>query len=371
MPVGGLTLSDPDRAVAFSGDHPLLVVGTSGGGRVVHWSSVAWMAHDVRGPMSGLDDLLWRSLAWAARKPFVMQVLPPIVTMRMDDESGPLEWAEAAIAAGFRPWIGVFLSDIDDGESRDLARLAATGHATVSVHSFDTPTFLYFDHIGRRAWPPATMTANWRRAVEWHHRYGLPISRYAVPHFYEIGANALPLLQAAGVEFVATQMAPDVAYGGPWLRLGPFRTTTRGISTAPLPVYYADFLGGASAAAGLFNCVTEIRDDAGYEWFPIPDVAVSVGRGVRQLRRALDSRALATLFTHGYFIPPIPAPAWQAILDGIRDGVAADRPLQMTMDEACAFVRDQRTSSIASARHAGRRRIRRSWPMEGRRPRGP
>lgn len=349
-PVGGARPTDPSRVVAYAGDAPLLTVGRYGRGRVAHWSSYAWMRPGAPGPLGGLDDLLWRSVVWAARKPFVLQVLPPIVTMRMDDESGPLGWADAAIAAGFRPWIGVFLSNIDDGEARALARLAGSGQATVSVHSFDDPTFFYFDHGGRRAWPPAIMAANWRRAMDWHRRYGIPVSRYAVPHFYEIGPEALPLLQAAGVEFIGTHMAPGMPYGSPWLRLGPFRRATRGVSTASSPVYYADDLPAAPPGTpALFNCVTEIRDDAGYEWFPVADVAVSVDRGVRQLRRALASRAVATLFTHGYFVPPIAPASWAAILAGVRDGVADAVPLQMTMDDACGFVRDQRRSAIAAA----------------------
>ena len=44
----------------------------------------------VKGPMYGLDDLVWRSLVWAARKPFVMQGMPPLVTMRVDDVVRPV-----------------------------------------------------------------------------------------------------------------------------------------------------------------------------------------------------------------------------------------------------------------------------------------
>jgi hypothetical protein len=349
MTLAGLRLRDPGAAVAFSGDQPLLITGTLGSGRVVQWATYDWMRTEVRGPLGGLDDLVWRSVVWAARKPFVMQVLPPIVTMRMDDASGPLEWLRTAMEVGFKPWVGVFLSNIDDREARELADLARGGDATVSVHSFDDPTFFYFDHVGRREWPASTMAANWQRAVEWHSRYGIPMSRYVVPHFYEIGVSALPLLRASGVEFLATHMAPGGAYGMPWLRSGPFRRDVRGTSTDPVAVYYADFLPGTpqSDAGQLFNCVTEIRDDAGYEWYPIPDVDATARRGTRQLRRALDSRALATLFTHGYFIPPLAAD-WRTILDRIREDIAPYGPIQMTMDDACRFVRDQRTSAVAS-----------------------
>ncbi len=338
--------------LAYAGTTPLVIAGRHGAGRIVAWTSYEWMRPEVLGPLGGLDDLVWRSVVWAARKPFALQLLPPIVTMRMDDESGPLDWLHTAIDIGFKPWVGVFLSDIDDRESRELAAVVRAGDATVSVHSFDTSTFFYFDHAGRRAWPTATMTANWRRATEWHRRYDLPMSTYVVPHFYEIGDNAIPMLASSGVQFLVTHMRPGGAYGMPWLRSGPFRRGTRGVSTAPAPVYYADELPGAAEAGapGLFNCVTEIRDDAGYEWYPSPDIDVTVGRAVRQLTRAIDSRALATLFTHGHFITPIPPADWRTILERTAAGIAADAPMHMTMDRACAFVRDQHTSALTALR---------------------
>ena len=69
---------------------------TYGSGHAVQWGSYDWMSHDVLGPLFGLDDLVWRSIVWAARKPFVMQGLPPFVTMRMDDVIDPSWWIDIA-----------------------------------------------------------------------------------------------------------------------------------------------------------------------------------------------------------------------------------------------------------------------------------
>lgn len=353
MTMAGVRAGDDTHVLAFSGAQPLLAVATLGTGRIVQWGSYDWMRTDVRGPLGGLDDLVWRSFAWAARKPFVMQMLPPVLTMRVDDESGPLDWLHTAVEVGFKPWVGVFLSHIDDAEARELSAMAQAGVATVSVHSFDDTTFFYFDHAGRREWPASTMASNLRRAREWHRAYGIPASTLVVPHYYEIGANALPGLTAMQVEFLATHMAPGGPYGMPWLQLGPFRRYTHGSSMSNASVYYADFLdvpGHPELRDRIFNCVTEVRDDAGYEWYPSPEADVTIGRGVRQIRRALDSRAIATLFTHAYFITPIPAVRWRAILESIAADVAEYHPAQMTLDDACALARGHHTSAIASAR---------------------
>ncbi|MFN7985359.1 MAG: hypothetical protein U0Q11_26255 [Vicinamibacterales bacterium] len=98
-----------------------------------------------------------------------------------------------------------------------------------------------------------------------------------------------------------------------------------------------------------FNCVTEIRDDNGYEWSPTPNVDDTVGHGTRQLRRALDSRVLATLFTHEYYIADIPETNWRNILRAVTANVAAYRATYMTVDDACQFVRALHTSAISQS----------------------
>jgi hypothetical protein len=112
-------------------------------------------------------------------------------------------------------------------------------------------------------------------------------------------------------------------------------------------VYYADFV--TFAGRRLFNCVTEIRDDAGYEWAPEPDTALTVGRGVRQLRRALDSMALAVLFTHETdFIHRIPPATWDEQLGQIAAGVSGYKPIYVTLDQGVRYARATKTSRLVS-----------------------
>ena len=92
-----------------------------GKGRIVQWSSQDWMQIRILGPLGGLDDCLWRSIVWAARKPFVMRGLPPIVTMRVDDVAGrgelwhkdPLYWVNTSNKFGLKPWLGLFIYNLN------------------------------------------------------------------------------------------------------------------------------------------------------------------------------------------------------------------------------------------------------------------
>ena len=350
MRLPSVTLPASDSAVAVTDNQPFVVVTSHGAGHAVQWGSYDWMSHAVLGPVHGLDDLMWRSLAWAARKPFVMQALPPIVTMRVDDGKGPFGWIHTANDFGFKPWVGVFTRDIGDTDAADLSALTNAGLATASIHSFDYTDHFFFDHANLQGFSDATMTANFAAGTKWHADHNIPISKFVLPHHYEFGTNVFDGLSAWGVEFVGTVVTPGTGYGSHWVMSGPYRRFETGWSSPSVPLYNADFLtvpGRSDLDGRFFNCVTEIRDENDYEWYPTNDVAATIGHGVRQLKRAFDSRVLGTLFTHEYYIPLITAANWRAIMQGVSSGVADDQPISMTMDAACQYVRALATSSIS------------------------
>ena len=55
---------------ASTGAQPFLMAMAYGGGRAVQFGSYDWISHNVKGPMYGLDDMVWRSIVWAAREAF-------------------------------------------------------------------------------------------------------------------------------------------------------------------------------------------------------------------------------------------------------------------------------------------------------------
>jgi hypothetical protein len=133
---------------------------------------------------------------------------------------------------------------------------------------------------------------------------------------------------------------------------GPSPVET-GSSSSGIPNYYADYMtipGHPEFEGRFFNLVTEIRDDAGYEWAPNSgDVPGTIGRGTRQTKRALDSMALATLFTHAYYVHPFTAENWRATLQGITDNLASYHPINVTMDYACQYIISKHNSKITSS----------------------
>jgi hypothetical protein len=342
---------DPPAEVftlATTASQPFLAVTTYGEGNAVQWGTYNWMSHAVKGPVYGLDDLVWRSIVWAARKPFVMQGTPNFVTMRVDDESGPFWWIKTANEFGIKPWAGLFYQDISPINAFLLSFLVNAGNATTAVHANSAYDFFYYNHdVGDHT--DEVISAYYSAATSFHNTYKIPISKFVLPHFYEFGTNVFQGLSDWGVEFVGTLMYPGSGYYTPWIMNGPYRLFEIGTSEDEGPVFYADFMSipnHPEFEGDFFNCITEIRDDAGYEWFPDNDVPGSIGRGTRQTKRALDSMALSTLFTHGYYLQDITKDNWRAMLQGITDNLAPYEPIYVTMDYACQYIRAMYTSDI-------------------------
>jgi len=352
MTLAGITLPAGVMSLAYVESHPFLAVTTHGLGKAVQWATYDWMSHAVKGPVYKLDDLLWRSLVWAARKPFVMQGMPHYVTMRVDDESGPLSWIDVANEFAIKPFAAVFMDDIDATEAVHLSTLVNAGQATASIHAFSYNDSFYYNH-GSGPLSDEIIAANFAEGAQWYLDNNIPCAKTVLPHYYEIGANTFQGLSDWGVEFVGTHMIPGDPYTiSPWLMLGPFRHYETGLTRDTVPLYYADYLpipGHPEFDGQFFNCVTEIRDDAGYEWNLTADIPLSIGRGTRQVKRGFDSMTLATLFTHGQRIFGITDASWREILEGITENLASYEPLYVTHDYGVRYVRAMHTSDITNS----------------------
>jgi len=291
MTLAGITLPENVTSLVNSENHPFLTAVTYESGRAVQWGSYDWMSHAVKGPVYGLDDLVWRSIVWAARKPFVMQGMPPFVTMRMDDTIGPLDWIHIANEYGFKPWAGIFINNINDDEAIDLKELVDTGKATTALHAFSPTEFFYFDHGNGINFPDNQIADYFDTADQWFNSRQIQTSKYLVGHYYELGSNVFEELYDRGFRYVGTMMNPGrPEAGSSWIMNGPFRSYEEGTTTDQYPLYYADYLkipGHNELDEKFFNCVTEIRDVTGYEWNPNQDVQNSIDQGTQWLKRAL------------------------------------------------------------------------------------
>lgn len=368
--------SPPDRVavLAQAGSRPLVLATHYGEGSAVLFATFDWTAPEVKGKLYGLDDLVWRSLVWAARKPFVMRGMPKFLAMRVDDVSGfglgsnrHLGWVSAVNRYGFKPWLGVFIDDLreDDEATQRLAQLTQQGLATASVHARRWTQFFYLDeslrtddagrNITAKPLPDETIAANFREAERFFADHHIVKSPLVLPHFYESAPNVFGGLKAWGVEFVGTVLEPGQGYGSPIPKFGPYLSNEPSrASNGADPLYIADWLsvpGHPEFDHRFFNFIVEIRDVAGYEWAPggVP-VEEAIRRGVEECRREFDSLVPAVLFTHeSDYIQHIPPDDWALILKGVDEELAPDKPVKVTLEHVAQYLRALRTSRIESA----------------------
>jgi hypothetical protein len=348
---------------------PLLQITSYGSGRIVKWNAYTWTKENVLGPVYGMDDLIWRGIVWAARKPFVMQGMPPMVTMRFDDVCGnsfysgagagniidDFEWIQICHDYGIIPWCGTFNDWIEVEDIPTLRNLITNGLATASPHAFGGSDFIYFNHTNQ-AFPTFNAVQNTIDALDFYRQNGLNLSRFFVPHWYEVESSALPIIYNAGGHFLGIHFLPNTnqqqAYPyppTPWLNCGPYRINRNGSSLEDpsRPVYYGGYVN--FNGINFFNCVSEIRDDAGYEWSPQPNVNRAIGNGIRQLRRSFNSMVLATLFSHEFYLNWMGEQDWRDILQTITTSVEGYSPLyNVSLDDAITYIRARNNIRITN-----------------------
>ena len=401
--------ADNARVLLTGNNHPLLVVAESASGKIVQWTSQDWMYSSVLGPMGGLDDCLWRSVVWAARKPFTMQAIPPIVTMRVDDVVGsgrqqwdetPLHWVRTVNKYGFKPWLSLFIYNLTPEGIEELKELVNSGSATASPHALGRPPrpessqehfdayyeyqmvkdhfipdyyhptaipylsdyydeFIFFDHNNRRPWSDDVAAKALKAVDDWYAEVGpLPRSNYLIAHWGEMGSNTIShVANNWGIEFIAKSKILDKAWGddAPSIKQGPFGLYDEPMVGIPKKVqprfrssYSADFI--ELAGEEFFAFSSTISDITGYELEPDNDVEATADRGIRTLRRGLESKSLAVLFTHETdYIFRVRPENWDAIFRKISQGIAQYNPVYMTTDEALKILRAHHTSAIKNS----------------------
>lgn len=332
----------------------LLQVAEFGNGRIVKWNSYQWVFDEVLGPLYGMDDLIWKGIVWASRKPFVMQGLPPMFTMRVDDvdDRNPqmknLKWIRICNDYGIIPWIGVFVYP-EFSQPEDffplLKNMVDSNLVTVAPHSFTYSNLIYYDLTGGDPGFPAA--ANVILAASIFDDYELPISKYLVPHYYELTANAITEIRNMGVEFIGTKIPYDpVNYPGYWLNNGPYRINREGWAGAGIPHFYADDINWLGNE--FYLCLSEIGEGGSYEWYPGTGSVFEVtAKGIRTLRGSLNSMTLPVLFTHEDQITTT-ASEWRQIISEITSAVSSYNPMYLSMDNAVAYIKAKEDIEIVS-----------------------
>ncbi|HEV2992305.1 MAG TPA: family 16 glycoside hydrolase [Candidatus Angelobacter sp.] len=233
--------------IARLGNDPLIIATTFGSGRAVNFGTLDYLQADRFGFMMGVDDLFWRSLVWAARKPFVVRGYPKLWALRMDHNVDTNWWTRVqemydpaltgnAVPDG-SPWgVGgpwkvtgsVYLNFLQPGQTgrAEIINDMKAGNLQLSPHGFQSSEYGDLFWAGTDN-PPGPLTdaeeqASIQAILNWEGKSSaypiadpLPdkgLSRWLVGHFYDLSDNLGYDLWNLGFRYVSATERPGFEY---------------------------------------------------------------------------------------------------------------------------------------------------------------
>ena len=187
--------------IAQIGSDPFILTKSYGLGRAVHFGTLEYLKADRFGFFMGIDDLFWRSLVWAARKPFVLRGYPRLWSVQMDDQR--VGWGfrvrdmyDSSLTGSIGPdGVGgpwkvtgfVFTDNIAPGspERASVINDIQQGFLQVSPHSLGSVEFgnLYWND-GNGQLNDADWLANLNELLQWKEGLG---GSDSIPFFSDLG----------------------------------------------------------------------------------------------------------------------------------------------------------------------------------------
>ncbi len=381
--------------VARLGTDPLIVATTYGKGRAVDFTTYAYLHADRFGFVEGVDDLFWRSLVWAARKPFVLRGYPRIAAIQMDDNepgimsripdmwnttfTGPL----AADSTG-GPWnlqINLQLSSLGDpgGERAQMISAIQANQMHASPHglNYGSGGDLYWNLTVPNT--DAQWKANVTSALQWQAGQGgsdtfPPFSPSMVAHYWDISNNSgYEMWHSLGLRYITSPQAPGVYYftvpktPAQRIPLGPYRIYEQppiytGDEEETFPFFFADDLSVGSVAGEPAQTFFAFGSQVGLEagrftrpdaLFPSSQNSYTVAQSLNQWEFYMwnfwSGMAPVQIYTHdGSNLEYTTASDRQTFITQLSQWFSANHGQHFFMDTMGAYLRARNHSLLAS-----------------------
>ncbi|MFP3903726.1 MAG: hypothetical protein ACLFWB_05725 [Armatimonadota bacterium] len=314
----------------------------------------------VYGHVRGIDGLMWRSLVWAAAKPFPMRCVPPYVTARMDDCNGAhsaFGYVDVMNRFGISPNLGLFIDEMGPTDWKAVRRLYDSGGADFSMHAFrddfymarpeyepwtvlpDKPDLsqggtktrfegLSLDHNTGLDLPAETIRQNFERMDGAFSDAGITHSRVLNAHFGEVGWRAVPEFLARGVDLPCNNSALGQLYGNqPVWRPRPYGirgpTGRHGLIIDRCPQHpEMTFVSmsvshlGSHMGLDILSARVPFLDES-----DVPKLDEAAQAGIRNITLGLDALGFGVLFTHEERINVISPEDWNTVVEQIMRGL--------------------------------------------------
>jgi hypothetical protein len=334
------------------GHYPIVFAAHWGRGRAVQYTvnPRLWRAGAL-GHLGGMDDIFWRSIVWAVRKPFMTNAIPPFVTMSFDDCTGrhSFRYLDICSKYGYVPLVALFLDTIRDKHLPTLRSRAEAGQILIDSHSCDYYNLQYYE-FGVGEYSAQAIEQQFARQDEFYRQLGIRPCRTVRPHWGELGVQALPYLKERGRTFICLPMHVGErkedqflteAGEGYW----PYDTTQCFYDYLPddNDFYIFSSFSGRSQMDFLTSATVLTQES------PFNDTEKAAEQAVRQIRFGLNNGFYAELLTHEQKLGVLRLEEWEQILARAAEKTARDEKIISTHDDIGAYLKSKDQSWLARA----------------------
>jgi len=286
------------------------------------------------GHACGMDDVFTRSVVWAARKPFLTYMMPPMAGLGIDDCSGGynhFRWVDVMNAHGWKPSLCVFADAVDEvahenvGEdAKKLREGVEAGTLEVVFHGLRYNESFCFDHLGQKPLGPGELADRFARWDHYEKKWGFKHGPWAHPHFGEIGRNAVPYYRERGIRFLTWLLPFDAGWFDvptkvpPLPPLAPFGHGgyyMQAIPEFPELTTFESILDRKTRESTAYVAKTDYLWNNTVFWDEAPDTRLQeAARTIaEQVRRGLDAGFYGDAATHEQRIACLKPAEWKAL----------------------------------------------------------
>jgi hypothetical protein len=317
---------------------PLLFAAPWGQGRAVQFAlNVRVWRQAFHGHAQGMDDLFWRSILWAVRKPFVANMVPPLVTMSFDDCQGRHDFAYADLASryGFIPMPSLFIKKVPRRLFPRVREGLGSGRIQFGVHGLD-----YYDLLTYRFGQGECSHGELERTMAevdafWEEVGAQPGTTLRL-HWGEYGVKALPLLKERGYRYFCPALQTGLHKADMCMEDGFWPYSLQTCYYDYLPDDH-DFFGFAVLQARgqedfLSGCTAYLGESQQN------DIAKAAGNAAGQIRHGLRGAFPAEILTHEQKFDVVSMAEWEDILRGVDQLTTRYERSYASHDEIGAYL---------------------------------
>ncbi|MCK9265656.1 hypothetical protein M0P98_02045 [bacterium] len=345
-----------------------------GAGRVILFSisSLIWQ-NEYIGFAGPLDRVFRDSIVWVAKKPYIMKIMPPFVTGRIDDISfggsrvlkyketlSGLKWLDILNDYGFIPNAGLFIDDILDEDAKRFKEKEELGLVEFSPHGFVDFAYMdnedlcpiYLKHNGEE-FTNEELKRNFERVDTKFKKWGINYSQTVNVHYAEIGINSLPFLKERGHKYLMTSIRVGKSYFDPDARswkLSPYANRDYCFGYIPEDNHFFNVLSTSKGknylvphTDMLYGCTTLHKES------PYTNVEKSIDKAFNRIKQGIDRGFFGCIATHEQRIAQVNPQDWELIIKGISDKLRSIPHIMASYDHISRYAENRLFSNISQA----------------------